>query len=61
MQNELLVQEAYYGKLPEFNQLEELLDSVIKKIKKQKNSNPNKFPEMRKIQNIFSKLFIGKH
>lgn len=57
MENELLVQEAYYGKLPEFNQLEELLDSVIKKIKKQKNSNPNKFPEMRKIQNIFSKVF----
>lgn len=53
-----LVQESYYGKLPEFEQIEDLLRSVIEKVKKDpKKSNPNKFPEMKKIQKLFTKVF----
>lgn len=53
------VSEAYYGKLPEFVELEELFDSLIKKAKvdKYNKCNPNKYPENAKIQKIFSKLF----
>ena len=51
--------EAYYGKLPEFLELEKLFDIVIQKARKEGESkcNPNKYPEMEKIQNIFCKLF----
>lgn len=53
-----LMQETYYGKLPEFEEIEKLFDSVIAKIKKEKNkSNPNKYPEIKKIQKIFCKIF----
>ena len=53
------VQEAYYGKLPEFDELESLFDSVIKKANKEglNRCNPNKYPEQKKICKIFSKLF----
>lgn len=53
-----LMQEAYYGKLPEFEEIEKLLGIVIEKVRKDpKKSNPNKFNEMKKIQKLFSKVF----
>lgn len=53
-----LIQEAYYGKLPEFEEMERLFDKVIEKVKKdQKKANPNKYPEMKKIEKLFSKIF----
>lgn len=53
-----LIQEAYYGKLPEFEMIEELLTSIIEKVKKDpKKCNPNKYPEMKKIQKLFTKIF----
>lgn len=55
---EMLVQEAYYGKLPEFEEMEELLKSIITKMKASpKSCNPNKYPEMKKVQKLFSKIF----
>ena len=53
-----LLQEAYYGKLPEFEEIEELLETVMEKVKKEpKTCNPNKYPEMKKIEKLFSKVF----
>lgn len=53
-----LMQEAYYGKLPEFNEMEKLFDSIIVRVKKEKEkSNPNKYPEMKKISKLFCKIF----
>lgn len=54
-----LIQEAYYGKLPEFIKIEELLASVIQKAKKEGplKCNPNKYPEMQKICKMFCKIF----
>ena len=53
-----LMQEAYYGKLPEFNEMEKLFDSIIARVKKEKEkSNPNKYPEMKKISKLFCKIF----
>ena len=53
-----LIQEAYYGKLPEFEMIEELLTNIIEKVKKDpKKCNPNKYPEMKKIQKLFTKIF----
>ena len=53
-----LMQEAYYGKLPEFEQMEKLFDVVIAKAKKEgQKCNPNKYPEMKKIEKLFCKLF----
>lgn len=53
-----LMQEAYYGKLPEFDQMEKLFDVVIDKAKKEgQKCNPNKYPEMKKIEKLFCKLF----
>lgn len=53
------VQEAYYGKLPEFEKLEALFDKVIAKANKDGigKCNPNKYPEQKKICEVFSKLF----
>ena len=57
--NDELIQEAYYGKLPEFIKIEELLDIIIKKAKKEGplKCNPNKYPEMKKINAILCKVF----
>ena len=53
-----LMLEAYYGKLPEFNEMEKLFDSIIARVKKEKEkSNPNKYPEMKKISKLFCKIF----
>ena len=53
------VQEAYYGKLPEFEELEKQFDKLIRHAKKDGigKCNPNKYPEQKKICQIFSKLF----
>lgn len=53
------VQEAYYGKLPEFEELEVLFEKLIKQAKRDgiDKCNPNKYPEHEKICKIFSKLF----
>ena len=34
-----LMQEAYYGKLPEFNEMEKLFDSIIARVKKEKEKS----------------------
>ena len=54
---DMLLQETYYGKLPEFDKLETLFEKIRKKVLSTKNSNPNKFPEVKEIQKIFCKLF----
>lgn len=55
---EYLFQEAYYGKLPEFEEIESLLEKVMDKVKKDpKKCNPNKYPEMKRMEKLFSKVF----
>lgn len=56
---EEIIQESYYGKLPEFDELENLFDRINAKAKKvgYTKSNPNKMPEHKKIEKIFTKLF----
>ena len=53
-----LYMEAYYGKLPEFEQIEACFASIIKKARTEKyKSNPNTYPETKKIQKLFAKVF----
>lgn len=53
-----LYQEAYYGKLPEFEKCEVLLDAIIERARKEGTTcNPMKYPELIKIENIFCKVF----
>lgn len=54
-----LFEEAYYGKLPEFIELEELLGKIQAKARKEgiKLCNPNNYPENKKMQDLFSKIF----
>ena len=48
-----LYMEAYYGKLPEFEQIEACFASIIKKARTEKyKSNPNTYPETKKIQKL---------
>lgn len=55
---ENLLQEAYYGKLPELAKIEDLLGVISKKIKADpKKCNPNKYPENTQIEQLFCKLF----
>ena len=60
-----LYMEAYYGKLPEFEQIEACFASIIKKARTEKyKSNPNTYPETKKIQKEkrleFSVRFLEK-
>lgn len=53
-----LLQEAYYGKLPELEKIEKLLASISKKVKADpKKCNPNKYEENKEIEKLFCKLF----
>ena len=53
-----LYMEAYYGKLPEFEQIEACFGSIIKKARAEKyKSKPNTYPETKKIQKLFAKVF----
>lgn len=57
MNNEVFM-EAYYGKLPEFEEIEQCFASIIKKARAEKyDSNPNKYPETKRIQKLFAKVF----
>ena len=50
--------EAYYGKLPEFEEIEKCFGEMQKKARKEGyNSNPNKYPETKKIEKLFAKVF----
>lgn len=51
--------EAYYGKLPEFIAIEKLFDIITQKAHSEgiRTSNPNKYPELRKVEAIFRKVF----
>lgn len=50
--------EAYYGKLPEFEEIERCFGEIQKKARKEGyNSNPNKYPETKKIEKLFAKVF----
>ena len=50
--------EAYYGKLPEFEEIEKLLGIMMQKARKDPyKSNPNKWEENAKIQKLFCKIF----
>ena len=57
------VQEAYYGKLPEFEELEKQFDKLIRHAKKDgiRKCNPNQYPEQKKTCQIFSTLLGFKH
>ena len=58
MGNNELFMEAYYGKLPEFEEIEMLFDSIIKRARADGyDSNPNKYAETKKIEKIFAKVF----
>ena len=58
MGNNELFMEAYYGKLPEFEEIEMLFDSIIKRARADGyDSNPNKYVETKKIEKIFAKVF----
>lgn len=53
-----LIEERYFGQLPEFKEMEYYLQRIIDKIKADpKHSNPNKFPENEKLQNLMKKVF----
>lgn len=54
-----LMQEAYYGKLPEFIVMEKLFDKISQKVHEEgaRVANPNKYPELRKVEAIFQKVF----
>lgn len=54
-----LFSEAYYGKIPEFIVLEKLFDKVIEKVNAEglRKANPNKYKEMRQIEDIFKSVF----
>lgn len=58
-ENEVYLSEAYYGKLPEFVELEKAFEGLIKRAKADdyRKCNPNKYPENKKIQKIFTKVF----
>lgn len=50
--------EAYYGKLPEFEEIEKLLGIMMRKARKDPmKANPNKWEENAKIQKLFCKVF----
>ena len=50
--------EAYYGKLTEFEEIERCFGEIQKKARKEGyNSNPNKYPETKKIEKLFAKVF----
>ena len=54
----VVLQEAYYGKLPELAKIEDLLGVISKKVKANpKKCNPNRYPENQQIQQLFCKLF----
>lgn len=54
----MLVQEAYYGQLPEFETMEKLFNTIIEKAKKEGTKcNPNKYPEMKTVLKLFCKVF----
>lgn len=59
MEYEKLVEEAFYGKLPEFEEMEKEFTSLIARVEKEGTlkCNPNKFEELRRIEKIFRKLF----
>lgn len=58
MSNEIIVNEAYYGKLPEFIEIEKLFESMSNKMKADpKKCNPNKYPENKKVEKLFCKVF----
>jgi len=58
MSNEIIVNEAYYGKLPEFIEIEKLFESMSNKMKVDpKKCNPNKYPENKKVEKLFCKVF----
>lgn len=58
MDENTVINEAYYGKLPEFETIEKLLDNISKKIKADpKKCNPNKYPETKQIEKLFCKVF----
>lgn len=54
-----LVEESYYGKLPEFVEMEKLFDTIIAKSKKEglTKCNPNNYKEHKRICSLFCKLF----
>lgn len=53
-----LIEERYYGQLPEFKEMEYCLQCIIDKVKEDpKHSNPNKFPENEKLQKLMKKVF----
>lgn len=50
--------EAYYGKLPEFEEIENCFNRIIEKARVEKyKANPNNYPETKKIQKLFAKVF----
>lgn len=54
-----LFDEAYYGKIPDFVVLEKLFEKIDGKVKAEgaNKANPNKYPEMRQVEDIFCKVF----
>ena len=53
-----LLQERYYGQLPEFVDMEECLQGIIDKIKKDpKHCNPNTYKENTKLASLMKKVF----
>ena len=50
--------ESYYGKLPEFEMIENLFEGIISKGRKEKNkANPNKYSENKEVCKILKKVF----
>lgn len=50
--------ESYYGKLPEFEMIENLFEGMISKGRKEKNkANPNKYSENKEVCKILKKVF----
>ena len=53
-----LIQERYYGQLPEFKEMEVQLQGIIDKVKADpKHCNPNKYPENKKMESLMKKVF----
>lgn len=50
--------EAYYGRLPEFEQISKLFDIMSERATKEKDrANPNEYTENKQIQKLFAKVF----
>ena len=53
-----LIEERYYGQLPEFIEMEKNLQGIIDKIKKDpKHCNPNTYKENAKLSSLMKKVF----